>query len=211
MERIDSSLRAYIETAIIPMYDSFDSGHDRRHVLAVVEESLRLSSFYPVNINMVYASAAYHDTGLRAGRRLHHLESGRIVRHDTNLPGWFTSDQIETIAQAAEDHRASSDGEPRSIYGKIVAESDRQIIPETVILRAVQYGAHNFPHRDREFHWQRFCDHMDEKYAKGGYLKLYIPESRNAEGLARLREIISDRALLRDCFDSAYAVAFKNK
>lgn len=208
---VDKSLEEYVGSVIIPMYDSFDAGHDRSHALAVIEESLRLSASYSVDVNVVYAAAAYHDTGLTAGREFHHLESGRIVRNDSRLSRWFTAEQIETIAQAVEDHRASASCDPRSIYGRILAESDRQIIPESIILRTVQYGAGHYPELDKESQWERFCRHMMEKYASGGYLKLYIPESMNAEGLARLREMISDRTLLRECFDSAYAVTLRNE
>ena len=44
-------------------------------------------------------------------------------------------------------------------------------------------------------------DHLNEKYYYGGYLKLFIPESRNAARLEELREIIGDRARLRSLFD----------
>ena len=186
------------------MYDVFDAGHGREHVNAVVEEALRLAAYYDVNADMVYAAAAYHDTGLCVDRKTHHLESGRIIREDRGLRRWFTEQEIEIIAQAAEDHRASSDHEPRTIYGKIIAEADRQIIPESIILRTVQYGMEHYPELDKEGHWARTCEHMTEKYDVGGYLKLWIPESRNADGLASLREIIHNKNRLREYFEAAY-------
>lgn len=194
----DATLIQYLDSHIVPMYDSFDGGHSRDHVLYVMAESMRMASFYDVDRSMVLASAAYHDTGLGIDRRTHHLESGRIVRSDGNLSNWFTSDQIEIMAQAVEDHRASSDHEPRSIYGRLVAEADRQIIPQVVVSRAVRYGLEHCPGQDQ---WQRFLDHMHEKYDFGGYLKLWIPESKNAQGLAALRELIHDEKRLRKLFD----------
>ncbi len=202
---MDKTLVEYIEGAVIPMYDGFDAGHGRDHVRAVIEEAVRLAGFYPVDLNMVYAAAAYHDTGLSVDRKTHHLESGRIIRSDKRLGEWFDSEQIEIIAQAAEDHRASSDHEPRTIYGKIIAEADRQIIPESIILRTVQYGFKHYPELDKEGHWARTCEHMAEKYDVGGYLKLWIPESRNADGLARLRDIIHEKSRLRAMFEAAYS------
>jgi uncharacterized protein len=201
---MDKFLVDYIEGRVIPMYDGFDAGHGRDHVRAVIEEAVRLAGFYDVNADMVYAAAAYHDTGLSVDRKTHHLESGKIIRADKRLGEWFTPDQIKVIAQAAEDHRASSDHEPRTIYGKIIAEADRQIIPESIILRTVQYGFKHYPELDKEGHWQRTCEHMAEKYDTGGYLKLWIPESRNADGLARLREIIHDKSRLRAMFEAAF-------
>ena len=207
---MNKSLVEYIEERIIPMYDGFDAGHGREHVCSVIQEALRLAAFYDVDEDLIYAAAAYHDTGLSVDRKTHHLESGRIIREDRELRRWFSAVQIETIAQAAEDHRASSDHEPRSIYGKIIAEADRQIIPESIILRTVQYGFKHYPELDEEGHWMRLCDHMAEKYDTGGYLKLWIPESRNAEGLARLRDIIHDKSRLRAMFETAYRKACKD-
>lgn len=198
------TLRQYIETEIIPRYDNFDAAHRRDHVQYVIDQSLKLAEHYDVDRDMVYTAAAYHDTGLAVDRKTHHLESGRILRADRNLRQWFSEDRIETMAQAVEDHRASSDHEPRSIYGKIVAEADRQIDPETIIRRTVQYGLSHYPELDREGHWLRMLDHLNEKYAEGGYLKLWIPESDNAVKLKELHGIIKDREYLKSLFDKFY-------
>lgn len=180
------SLQAYIEAEILPRYAAFDAAHRRDHVEMVIDESLRLATHYDVNPDMVYTIAAYHDTGLSVDRKTHHLESGRIIREDTRLREWFTPEQIETIAQAAEDHRASGDHAPRSIYGKLVAEADRLIDTDTILRRTVQYGFAHYPEMSREEHIARAIAHLHEKYAEGGYLKLWIPESPNA---GRLREL----------------------
>lgn len=206
---MNKSLVEYIEERIIPMYDGFDAGHGREHVGAVIQEAVRLVGIYDLDEDMVYTAAAYHDTGLVVDRKTHHIESGRIIRSDNNLKSWFTDEQIEVIAQAAEDHRASSDHEPRTIYGKIIAEADRQIIPESIILRTVQYGLEHYPELDKDGHWKRTCEHMAEKYDEGGYLKLWIPESRNADGLARLREIIHNKSRLREYFEAAFNKCIK--
>ena len=108
---MNQQLVEYIESEIIPRYAGFDEAHRVDHARTVIEESLKLAG-NDVNIDMVYAIAAYHDTGLCEGREKHHLVSGRIIREDGTLRRWFTEDQIETMAQAAEDHRASSDHEP---------------------------------------------------------------------------------------------------
>lgn len=197
-------MKKYIEENIIPRYDSFDAAHRRDHVRYVISQSLELARYYDVNEDMVYAIAAYHDTGLEVDRKTHHLESGRIVRQDSKLRQWFTPEQIEVMAQAVEDHRASSDHQPRSIYGKIVAEADRQIDEETIIRRTVQYGLSHYPELDREGHWERTLEHLLEKYAEGGYLRLWIPESPNAARLRELQEKIKDRQALRALFETIY-------
>lgn len=70
---VDESLKNYIETNILPLYDDFDTAHRRDHVEMVIEQSLTIASDLDVDMNMVYAIAAYHDTGLTADRKTHHL------------------------------------------------------------------------------------------------------------------------------------------
>ena len=103
-----------------------------------------------------------------------------------------------------EDHRASASHAPRSVYGRIVAEADRDLDPEQVFLRAVQFGLSNYPQLDKERQWKRFLEHMENKYSVNGYIKLWIPQSDNARKLSLLRDTISDRERLRDVFDTIY-------
>ena len=201
---IDPTLTAFISSEVIPRYAAFDKAHQEDHARAVIERALALADHYPVDRAVVYTAAACHDLGLSVDRETHHLESGRIIRGMPELRRWFSEEQIETIAQAAEDHRASSDHEPRSIYGRIVAEADRLIEPEQIIRRTIQYGFAHYPDLPREGHWQRTLEHLHEKYAEGGYLKLWIPESPNAARLSELRSIIRDEAALRAIFERIY-------
>lgn len=201
---VNNSLVQYIEHEILPRYEHYDAAHQRDHIDAVILRSLELAKHYDVNVDMVYAIAAYHDTGICEGRETHHLVSGRIIREDKRLHDWFDEQQIETMAQAAEDHRASSTHEPRSIYGKIVAEADRLIVPETVIRRTIQYGLNHHPDYDKEGQYLRFKEHMLEKYSDNGYLRLWLPESDNAPRLEELRTIIRDEARMRQTFDKEF-------
>ena len=198
------SLVRYIEDEIIPRYAAFDKAHREDHARAVIERALAMGRNYPIDEDMLYTAAACHDLGLAVDRKTHHLESGKIIRADARLRDWFTPDQVETIAQAAEDHRASATTPPRSIYGALVAEADRMIVPETIIRRTVQFGLSHYPELDKEGHWQRTLEHLHEKYAEGGYLHLLIPGSPNEEPLARLRAIIRDTDRLRILFDTIF-------
>lgn len=201
---IDNEIRGYVESEIIPRYENFDRGHGRNHVETVIEQSLKLAENYEVNIDMVYVIAAFHDLGLCEGRELHHIVSGRILLEDNFLKSKFNGTQLEIMREAVEDHRASGKHKPRSIYGMIVAESDRQIDIETILRRTVQYGMTNYPEYGYEEHYARFLSHLNDKYAEGGYLKLWIPESDNARRLAQLRAVIKDEALLKDMFSKIY-------
>ena len=197
---INPEIRGYVEQNIIPLYDSFDKAHQRDHVLMVIQQSMQLAKKLGVNPDMSYDIAAYHDTGLREGREHHHEVSARIIRSDKMLRQWFTEEEISLMADAAEDHRASSGHEPRSIYGRIVAEADRFIDADTIIRRTIQYGIDHYPELSREEHFQRMVSHLHEKYGRNGYLHLWFEDSPNAQRLIQLQNIIDDTSALRKSF-----------
>ena len=194
----------YVEQQILPRYEEFDAAHRTDHIRTVIERSRELARHYDTDEEMIYVVAAYHDIGLVAGREKHHTESARMIMEDTQLHRWFSEEQRHSLAQASEDHRASAQSAPRTIYGRIVAEADRAIEPMSILRRTVQYGLAHYPTLTKEAHWQRMLEHMAEKYAEGGYLKLWIPESDNATRLAELREIIKDKELLREIFERIF-------
>lgn len=198
---MDKELRTYIEANILPRYEAYDAAHRREHIEGVIDRSLRLATHYEVDLSMVYTIAAYHDLGLVEGRELHHISSGRMMVEDGELCRWFSPEQREVMREAIEDHRASATTPPRTIYGMIVAEADRQIVPEVVMTRTVQYGLSHYPNLTKEEHWERFVGHLREKYDYGGYLKLYIPHSDNATRLEELRQIIAQPTKLREEFE----------
>ena len=208
-----NDLLKYIYEDIVPEYASFDPAHREDHALTVIGQAMELLDRMPiwlkehpedakvwdvpVDRNILIAAAACHDLGLINGRDNHHLDSGQIIRTDERLREWFTPEQIETIAQAAEDHRASGKSAPRSIYGMLVAEADRVIEGDTIIRRTIQFGFKHYPDLDREGHMARAISHLREKYGRGGYLKLWIPWSDNAARLNELQEIIADDEAVR--------------
>lgn len=201
---LTAELINHIEGEIMPRYEAFDKAHDRRHAFAVMSQSLRLAQCYDVNTEMVYTIAAYHDLGLEKGREQHHTESAHIVRKDERLKKFFTADQIGIIADAVEDHRASNSHEPRTIYGKIVAEADRIIESHTIMQRTIQYGLANYPALSEAEHIERAIAHIKEKYGRGGYLKLWIPESSNAKRLAEFCKLIDNENKLREELTEIY-------
>ena len=198
-------IMAFVEREIIPRYNDFDKGHGTDHARTVISQALQLAQYYPeVDRCMLLIAAAYHDLGLINGREHHHTDSALIIRDDERLRQWFTKEEINTIADAAEDHRASSDHEPRSIYGRIVAEADRIIDGETIVRRALQYGLKHEPGLDREGQYKRLMEHIHEKYDYGGYLKLWIPQSDNAKRLEEFRQTLADKEAFRRLFDTIY-------
>lgn len=202
MKQPSYDIREYVERNILPRYDNFDAAHRRDHAEWVIGEALRLAEYYDVDVDIVFVAAAFHDTGLEFGREEHHRHSARIIREDEFINSRFNTEQIAIMADAAEDHRASNQHEPRTIYGRLVAEADRQIIPEVCMRRTVQYGLKHYPEMSVEEHYERFRQHLVEKYGRGGYLRCWIPQSDNVQRLELLRDIIDDEEQLRDNFNT---------
>ncbi|MDD4848416.1 MAG: HD domain-containing protein [Bacteroidales bacterium] len=205
MNRIlNAEIQQYIEKNILLLYQNFDKGHQIDHAENVIAESMLLARNFEVDLNMVYVIAAYHDIGLTKGRELHHLYSGEMLLNDTTLRQWFNENQIQMMKEAVEDHRASNNTEPRSIYGKIVAEADRDISPETIIRRTIQYGLKKYPDRTEEEYFARTINHIREKYGINGYLKLWLNSPKNAEGLEAIRQLLKDENAFQEIFKKLY-------
>ena len=202
--QVDLTLMEFVEKQILPRYTAFGESHGLYHVTRVIKNSLELARMLGADINMTYTIAAYHDLGMEGPRAIHHITSGKILTADARLKKWFSPEQIKIMREAVEDHRASASHEPRSIYGKIVAEADRDIDIDTVFTRAIQYGIEHDPDKDKEWQFKRFDSHMEEKYSNNGYIKLWIPHSPNEKKLKELRDIIVNKELLRQYFDKIY-------
>lgn len=204
MEEINKDLRAYIEENILPLYRGFDQAHGPEHVRHVIQNSFELipaarELYGQVDANMVYAIAAYHDTGLQSGRENHEVTSGQYLMADEKLRSWFTEEQLAVMREAVEDHRASAGREPRSVYGRIVSEADRDIVPERIVERCLEYGHKHYPGLTGEEQTQRAVAHMKEKYAADGYMKRYLPCPQNEEGLQTLRSWLNTGEIYEIC------------
>ncbi len=203
-QNVTLELMEFVEKQILPRYVEFGESHGLRHVNRVIRNSMELARLTGADIDMVYTIAAYHDLGMSGPRAIHHITGGKILASDARLKRWFSPEKIRIMKEAVEDHRASSSRQPRSIYGKIVAEADRDLDPDEIFRRAVLYGLENYPDKQKEEQWERFLNHMNEKYSTSGYVRLWITNSPNERKLRQLREIINDRKQLRTIFDQLY-------
>lgn len=201
-QQVSLDIMQFVETQILPRYTAFGESHGLRHVNRVIKNALNLAHITGADIDMVYVIAAYHDLGMSGPRAIHHITGGKILMADNRLKRWFSKEQIAIMKEAVEDHRASSSRQPRSIYGKIVAEADRDIEAHEIFRRAILYAKENNPNVDKEQLWELFANHMDEKYSVHGYIKLWIPNSPNERELKLLRETIEDKAQLRQEFEN---------
>ncbi len=196
---VSKKLKFYLDYTILRRYDSYDKGHNRDHIEEVAEGVLELAVGRNVDCNMLYTAAIFHDLGLCEGRETHHISSARMLREDSFINEFFTSEQVETIAEAIEDHRASAKNPPRSIYGEILSSADRVIDPDKIILRSFYHSEKYHPELTLEGHIDRIYQHIVEKYGEGGYLRVPILTERNRQGLQRLREMITNEEAFKGC------------
>lgn len=202
---VNLEIMQFVEQNILPRYNAFDKAHSLRHANSVIASSLKLAARIGADENMAYVIAAYHDLGLEGPRAIHHITSGRILQADSRLKKWFSKEQINIMREAVEDHRASASKAPRSVYGRIVAEADRELAPDTVMRRTIEYGIDHYPHLTKEEHYARFTQHLEEKYSTRGYIRLWISGSENEQHLRTIRSIISSAEELRACFERIWS------
>ena len=94
VEDVEATLKSYIEEKILPSYKDYEASHNVEHIKTVIANSFDLIKDLDVDVNMVYAVAAYHDIGIRYGRSDHHLTSAKWLYDDRKLRNWFTEEEI---------------------------------------------------------------------------------------------------------------------
>lgn len=209
---MDKEIVSYIETNIFPKYEGLN-GHAIKHINKVIERSLKFAEQAPgVNLNMVYVIAAYHDLGRLIDDETHNIESAKMLRADEFLRNHFSDKEIETMAEAVEDHRASLGREPRSIYGKIVSSADRNPNVESMLERAYDYNRHLHPEYSEDETIEDVRVHLREKYAPDGYAAktMYFKDDSFEKMLKEVDEITKTpegfKKVLKDYNEKRFSV-----
>ena len=177
--KINEKLKKYIEGSIFPSYSKNDLGHNLDHIKYVIERSLRFAQEVDnVNYDMVYTIAAYHDIGHYIDAKNHEKASAEMLLADKNLKRFFTDDEIKIMSEAVYDHRASLDGEPRSIYGKIVSSADRNTLIDIPLKRTYAYRIEHNPEDTLDEIIEESRQHIIDKFGKKGYAteKMYFED-----------------------------------
>lgn len=178
----------YIEEYIIPKYKYFDEAHREDHVEIVINQSLEIANdLYEIDSEMVYIIAAYHDLGIEFDRKQHHLISAQLLRNDKMIKTWYASDDINLMADAIEDHRASGNI-PRTVYGKIVSDADRVYDFDIIIKRCILYRKS----LSLERCFQDTRDHIIEKYSSKGYLKNFYFRNKDIKTQNKLERFSTE-------------------
>jgi len=193
---INPKLREYIEENVFPEYDKNESGHGIEHIKTVIDRSFELveENKLDVNIDMVYTIASYHDIGHHIDSKTHEIISAEIMSKDKNLAKFFNDEELITIKEAIEDHRASSKNEPRTIYGKIVSSADRNNKVEDCLRRTYTYGKKLNPDATDEELFLRAHEVLTNKFGENGYAKFFFNDAQYENFLKEIRELLKDKA-----------------
>ena len=191
---INNELKEYIENNIFPVYQNNEPAHNIEHIKYVIERSFKFAESVPdINHNIVYTVAAYHDIGHYIDPKRHEIISGEIMSKDENLKRFFSKEELKIIKEAIEDHRASSDHEPRSIYGKIVSTADRNNSVESCLRRSYTYGKRLEPNFTDEELFERAYKHLNMKFGENGYAKFFFKDEEYEQFLRDIRKLLSNK------------------
>lgn len=195
LEKIDIKLKEYIEKNVLTEYEKNEQGHGINHIEYVIRRSFELinQNDLEVDYNMVYVIAAYHDIGHYIDRKNHEQVSADIMSKDNNLKEFFNEEQLIIIKEAIEDHRASSENEPRSIYGKIVSSADRNNTVEQCLERTYTYGKKHEPEATDNELYERSFEALNRKFGYNGYAKFYFKDEQYENFLRDIRKLLENK------------------
>lgn len=192
--KINSDLKEYIEKNIFPEYSKNEPAHNIEHIKYVINRSFKFANTLEnINYNMVYTVAAYHDIGHHIDSKKHEIISGEIMSKDEKLKEFFSEEELKIIKEAIEDHRASAEHEPRSIYGKIVSTADRNNTVEACLRRSYTYGKKLEPNSTDEELFERAHKHLNMKFGENGYAKFFFKDEEYENFLKEIRELLLDK------------------
>ncbi len=191
---VNKDLEKYIEENIFPIYDKNEKAHGIEHIKYVIERSFEFAKEVPdVNLDIVYTVAAFHDIGHHINPKKHEIISADLMYKDENLKKFFTDDERKVIKEAIEDHRASSNHDPRSIYGKIVSTADRYNTVHSCMKSSYIYTKKNLPDLNEEEIFENCYLHLLNKFGNEGYAKFFFKDETYEAFLKEIQNLLEDK------------------
>lgn len=203
MKNIRKEIIDYIEKNIFPSYEKNDKGHDINHIKYVIDRSFKFADTVKgIDYEMVYVIAAYHDIAHYIDAKRHEELGAKMLLEDDNLRQFFTDEQIKTMSEAVYDHRSSLEGEPRTIYGKIVSSADRNTILEVPLRRTYEYRIVHSPESSLEEILEDSRQHIINKFGKDGYAieKMYFEDEDYKKFLEEISELANNKEKFRKLY-----------
>jgi len=203
-EKINKQLKEYIEQEVLPRYQSEVKCHCMDHINNVIKKSFDIvqDNNLEVNLDMVYAIASYHDIGRSIDSDKHHIIGAEILMEDKALDKYFDKEQKLIMKEAIEDHRASLDGAPRNVYGKIVSTADRSYDLDEFLGTVYRWRLKVSPEYTLQQNIDDGYNHLVDKYGEHGYArnKVYYEDAEFEKFLERVNKLIKNR----DEFEKVY-------
>ena len=202
MNFIRKELLEFINRQVRPVYKTFDKAHNLSHFKFVTNNCVEYAKELnkkgaDFNLEIAYVVGAMHDIGIVNGREGHAKSSGEIVRNSEQLKEFFNAEIIEVIAEAVEDHSSHLDYEPRNLYGKLVADADRNNSRYLIFARPIRYGLKYEPFRDRESHIDRVYEFVNAKFGRNGYVKYWLDVDSTRKEQQKVWELLDEEKVCR--------------
>ncbi len=190
---VNEELKRYVEQNIFPQYILNDKGHQIKHIKYVINRCSKLSKNMDVDNNMLYVIAAYHDIGHHVDYKNHEKVSAQIMYNDTNLKKFFSDKNLIIMKEAIEDHRASLDREPRSIYGKLLSSADRNIDVDDSLKRIYLYSITHFDNLNDDETIEECYKHTLKKFGNDGYANFFLEDMEYNNYLKELHNLLNNK------------------
>ena len=200
---MNKELVEYIEAEIFPRYERFYS-HGLDHIQRVIETAQMLGETYGLDKDILYAAAACHDLGLKVNRKHHEEESGKIVAADERLPEFFSADALKLIKEAVEDHRGSRKERPRSMYGCVISDADRDFDVATLARRNLATSIRNYLDVTTfEGHFERCYEYLMQR-VKGEHFNLWTEHPELVRQREEYEKTFFDKERTREIYRQAW-------
>lgn len=142
---------------------------------------------------MVYVIASFHDLAHHIDKDNHEVLSANLFYLNEKMKEFFTYEQRGIIKDAIEDHRASLDHEPRSVYGKIISSADRNVDIISSLKRTHAYTIKHYPELDLNEMINRAYNHISEKFGDCGYAKVWLVDEEFDKFKNDVKELLKDK------------------
>ena len=194
----------YIEQKIFPKYNKYYA-HGMLHINNVIKNCLKMAEYYNLDKNMCYVMASFHDVGLNIDRENHEIESGKILYNDKELKKYFTSSQIRIMKEAIEDHRGSKKEKPRSIYGEVLSDADRDFNIEILAKRQLATSLKNYPNlKSFDEHFERCYKYILSRINSKGHFNLWTNNPELVKQRLNFEKEFLDKENARNVYKKEY-------
>ena len=202
LDFVRKELLQFINDEIKTKYKYFDKAHNISHFNFVTKNCVNYSKELikqgqNIDLELAYTIGALHDIVIENGREGHAKSSGNLVRNNKKMQQFFSKETIELIAQAVEDHSSHLDYPPRSIYGKIVADADRNNTMYLVFSRPIKYALKNEKGHSRQEHIDRVYNFVQNKFGENGYVKYWIDIPQTTQEQSAIWQLLNNKDLCK--------------